>query len=1624
MELVDFLDKGPSGNFGARVRSRLVHVRRFLKGGVCLDLAKEIEALESRLPQGTPRKSRREAKAAFGLVTSWPDWAAHVANHEATGPLTGDWLRALLLVDREPDKSRRLRTWKSLHAAIKALDRVRVQDLAVIQWFTHPVQANFEASRLQMRVDLAQAKRPEREIARVLALVDHVQESILAKSLAVFAEGFGPQTDRAVRSPLFDGAPSSSGDASDPAGCALFGGQEVAGESPTLQTFIARRSWDVLNRFLQPGHDHALLRPECQEVCEILRTRVRELDANPNHAEVQASVILLMSLCYSEHWEKIWRDLVQALKGASSPIGKHENGWWYEAHSPISDNARPQPERGTNSCWYLRRMLPTWIGTVLSAIGEIARADTLKAAIDHLEVRIRKRVPRFTLSRARLTLPVALYESTNDPCVSMLACGSAFGLTTGPLHYFAIPTAKIREHISAFHRRWCGFEEEPLGWQDDDLFIGAPKAAIGPQRVLRAVGELVEQARAAIDYSASGSATSLDTRIKRYNALIRYTAHMFLAGTAHRGHETIGLFTLADLHPSGVALLPDKPTSLCPDPRLTCIADIVLRQIEIVCGYRMSRRAGLPAEMHEALERSNRGETPLFQLVGPDGHLRQLQVSDLKWPDGLATNFYRSRTRMELVRRGVEPRLAYLQLGHVFNGLRPLSRESPESVIEIRTLLGPHLNSILLDDGWQILHPRYSPKALISCLGSRADLTCPPDSGWVRRLHQYRRDVAAHGVVRRTPEQREQDDATVAHALSLSTGGPWPASRPPRDVTVTPGDIALWRETIAHGRSPAHITRLSRLLWYRIRTLRRERGWTGEQPTIATTLPPVEPMIGTDHLRAHRSLIGLQELLRNPPYSRRDSNNRWGLLTALLITERTVYNRAQLERALLMVTDGDLHEIKGNTYLESAEGEQLFSARLSRRASVCARSLRGTPMPSLYVQSVYLRELLKPLNPGPAEDLLDRLFLITRLATRVEIPGTRWSLHERGQPNTLRPERTQDWILNRIGGCIHPLTPIENAPAKSPLISTAPRRKDNRWVTYRRLRFGLWKLREPDAALQGIPSSRYAEAAELCSELSGDNEIDPLVRLLALFAGRLISSADRVRVRTAHSYLTRIGTRLLAASDQISANDPKLRDLTFQQYDEQTLEIAYQTALLNTKESARPDVLAVLMRFHEMHHAELPHVSFYELASGICDFDRAASFKAKVVTRAEYDAIRHGLEAACQEGALNFAEELERKVLLSLLYFGRLRSGEATHLSTAHLFANRGNQFLWIRNSRLGMVKTAAGVRVVSTLAAMPRRERAELRLLASIARRAGRDGLFAADHLQDLLDETRSLLRWASGDPSAGLHDFRHAGVNHDLSPVETNGDPNRDYSMLRAGAVRRGHASLSVGYDYYFHLEHLYAVPEPGMSARAEAALCGRSEEAVSKGRSRAAARGGASKRSSTRAPMEPAAGSSSLPAWIVGELGPRKRMYSGLVELQILLPQGRSIRDVEREVHLSRAQMIRALVELLSIEQEFGILLLPRNVDRQLLDAGLKTPDRERCKAMRVGTARLQRLRNPPPFKGDPIDALTYAAAKRGRLPTVNEKRVVTENSEIWARAGRAGLTVCAAAARASLRLIVAS
>lgn len=326
---------------------------------------------------------------------------------------------------------------------------------------------------------------------------------------------------------------------------------------------------------------------------------------------------------------------------------------------------------------------------------------------NRLLVRVRESVVRATAERIAGTLPAMLYEKSRDLRHVQLLCGSSFGMSTAPLHYYSVPSEVLLQDYEQVVSAIIGM---PASISRSGWHLGS---ALGVCRYeVKALVASLDQAVESL-MGRGGGRRSVESWIKLVNAISLKTAWMFAAASGWRNSEAVGKVRRTDFrHDGGAAVIDDKVAVSTVRPfRIVSLGETVFpnqlnglltlyqKLLEVFGAQRKWK--GFREAIGQALD----GSGSLFLQF--DLRAGRCASADLAWmtsafPVGLKIprHIFRHRLATAWCEAGGRPIDLYHQLGHDEFSDHQFGAATVDAPIEFLARCAPVVEQCLAADGW------------------------------------------------------------------------------------------------------------------------------------------------------------------------------------------------------------------------------------------------------------------------------------------------------------------------------------------------------------------------------------------------------------------------------------------------------------------------------------------------------------------------------------------------------------------------------------------------------------------------------------------------------------------------------------------------------------------------------------------------------------------------------------------------------------------------------------------------------------------------------------------------------------------------------------------------------------
>ncbi|MCG5526308.1 hypothetical protein LRB11_15440 [Ectothiorhodospira haloalkaliphila] len=232
-------------------------------------------------------------------------------------------------------------------------------------------------------------------------------------------------------------------------------------------------------------------------------------------------------------------------------------------------------------------------------------------------------IPRLTLNRLRVTMPVMLYCTTGHPRTAQLVLGTDGFRSAAPTHYYGPDQERIRHQYSKALSHIVQGSSPPRMILEEGIRVGAPLAAIDTNRLKTCIYAATERT-ALLDQRSP----NLGPLVQLYNHIAQHTALFFTALCAHRTTQSIGEMTLnqfIQFQPSGngAALFSDK-VLIRQQYRLAALPQVFFRQLSyyLMLTDRVVQRLEPVSEnarnTRRILNQVGKGSSPLWAIIEPE----------------------------------------------------------------------------------------------------------------------------------------------------------------------------------------------------------------------------------------------------------------------------------------------------------------------------------------------------------------------------------------------------------------------------------------------------------------------------------------------------------------------------------------------------------------------------------------------------------------------------------------------------------------------------------------------------------------------------------------------------------------------------------------------------------------------------------------------------------------------------------------------------------------------------------------------------------------------------------------------------------------------------------------------
>lgn len=1052
---------------------------------------------------------------------------------------------------------------------------------------------------------------------------------------------------------------------------------------------------------------------------------------------------------------------------------------------------------------------------------------------------VRELLPELHVSArvCRLVLAAHLARSLG-PDVAQLVLGDTFSMSAAPTYYTAPRHRDLVKQVMDIQSRWFGPSAN-----SDSMLASVPDGHVGSRLVLTdaAAQSWPKSILRARRYEVNDrDPTDIDAWIRHRD----FVGASLAAATAHRPVDALADLRLSDVIPEyGLVVLRDKQV----DP---------LRSIRIVAtGARWTTALRVYLDRLVAIEEdvtcpeSSRlalailtSEAPLFEVPDQGGRgrftaacLRETMPEPLR----AYANHYRHRLCQQLQYDGVDAELRFAQLGWVVSEAHATADLSPLSARDLANEMGPHIDDILVRDGWFGSSQRIKPWHWRG-----VPLTALPDWKAITRAHEEKHLHEVKRLRANLVEKGKETRNAIRPRLALAIQAFLPAIRlesegwhlvraeesaHPARIAMDEAHCSLIEEKVLLG-SKSSSTSLEKLITRieLVRLIKRAHrdgiteGFIPRRPFVSFTSEPSPflPGIGTAVRHAERIREILIDRCRDwRPHDR-------GPLTYLATILFSPYRSAAwAERALKGASTAARGQRPGDTLridtvVDRKHAAMVFSGTaailLSRRSSRAPTAIAPTSRRlNAWLESVLSSELA-PQD----QQWLDAVIESARVAGRVELSGQERLLMLGSTQLTCVPkERCLAWSDHWPAKTTVFDDSLEQKPSA---VLDEQKASPNKSAPHVAVGYkNLLKILNPASFAKLVHEENdnqrglhQALIRHLQVKLDEAGSTTNLGLVIGFALHRTRYGGIRkstLEASSVHTNVTRFARTLLDIAGPRSVID----------MDDDTLRQTYLAVLQAKLIKARPLAFETLKQFHgflELSHRRQP-MNYAELQSfaGM----RGDDTDPGLLTSAEVDAVYEALMGDLRDetGRADASPEFVRIAELRIVRFLLLEASGARPasihglvLDDVLLFGDNQDYIHIHKTGGYGSAKTDTSLGFVSLEGALWKRAREwfaawlqlELRRLPADAPRnvplfantPGSRERFAKEMVEGRIGD---LLRWATGEPDAHTYWLRKRRIQS--RHMEAAGAENPRAKDVQTALRQSGHADIWTALTSYVH-------------------------------------------------------------------------------------------------------------------------------------------------------------------------------------------------------------------------------
>lgn len=1052
----------------------------------------------------------------------------------------------------------------------------------------------------------------------------------------------------------------------------------------------------------------------------------------------------------------------------------------------------------------------------------------------------------------RRALGPLVNEQCGDPAMAQLICGESFGLTTAPLHYYA-PKLK---HVAETYRATLAqhFGPSPM-WR-----IPACARRIGSELMVT-----LETARrlASASYQAArgqnpGDGGDLEW-VATLRSMVDHLARMIIGAAGHRPSEALFQLTRTDIDlESGAALFNDKQHDIAHSPRLACVPQVVVDQINAYLAYLRSLQGRVPA-IDVLFRKILDGTHPLLIDLDDHGKVIPMTLSRLtarsphEWGT-LPWNWSRTWIRTSVVESGVPAFFVSAQLGHFDSIGYPYSNQSPTDPIEMVAGIRPHLDKLAARTGWCVIGARHidkvtsrTPQEPLPLRDWRAEIDhCDGAASkahrqWEHRIKAERRQLRIEAL-KAVTSHPDMIECGLAAAYADPTVEVSTEAFESLDVEAIRDELVLQCGDDAIAAS-AHVRALREVI------KRLSERANRSSPTLPVPIPVRRPLDNPFFLGACMALTQVTALRKHVRDRGRlpRPDRAFDLQVSRTAEALALFGGIDDASTIIAILEARSHAVPSakidDLLLVPLNNGQCASLRGIAALSVAAlahdfphENLPDTPLIDRGLSEIFPAWVID--RRRSSSGMLARLCSTVGVSNRFEYsPAARFALDQgvgsiqasleeqiafidgdpvgpvRSSPNTAQSERGGASV--RVEGPAG----IGAHHQYRQLIAMIPTRG-------KKLALPLTGVTIPATSIETRATRDYV-LDELKAWLGHNGKprpISPIVRMLGEWSlaelARSRSDNSRLKDKTVATYLTRIGRSLVRM----------LGDLELSQWDEQCLEDAYAFAL-DASKMAKHKVAAALLSFHH----------FAEGRFDLPDADIGAVYAALGLRRRNVDAamilpvereraLERLSDVAWRSGGDDNEIRRARLAEFVALWLGRggARLSESLGLRVRDLGRSpSGELYAVVRGNRMRSLKTRSARRTIF-LGSVHGSEQDRVWMWREAVRHHAPPGRPGSAYLTAELDDARSFreqvavcasirqaLAATTGRPSERLHRLRHLAAQESITAIALSSDDARSVGLdswnadrpllprdLAAISVELGHSHWMTTLQSYIHV------------------------------------------------------------------------------------------------------------------------------------------------------------------------------------------------------------------------------